>query len=105
MNTDNPIKMIPKETVKAVWCQIKLGHPIQAFFTEKYGLGIFRLSSHIQHESGQPKVRYNHLESAQRAAVAMHEKTGKTYRAYKCAYCKGFHIGKPTQYKKKKRRR
>lgn len=99
-NQDNTKpKIIPSQAIKAVYYQIKKGHPINDFFIEKHALGLFRPSSHIQHDTNEPKVKYGHMSTAESAAQRMHEKTGKTYNAYKCAYCKAFHIGKPAYHK------
>lgn len=101
-NENTKPKMIPKQAIKAFMCQLKHGHFINDFFIEKHMRGIFRPSSHIQHDTNQPKVKYGHYETALKAAERMHEKTGKTYNAYKCAYCEAFHIGKPAIKKKRR---
>ena len=93
MNTEP--KMIPKQVILAILCEIRHGNVIKDFFIEKHMLGIFRPSSHIQHNSGEPKVKYGHYATAEKAAQRMSEKYGKTFNPYKCAYCDGYHIGKP----------
>lgn len=57
----------------------------------------FNYRSHMR-QNGEPKIMYNHKESAMRAASEMQkrsEKRGepKTYSYYKCVFCDGYHIG------------
>ena len=40
------------------------------------------------------KVKYGHIESAQKAVEEMKKKAKNVLEAYKCNYCDGFHIGR-----------
>ena len=64
------------------------------FFITRNAWGGFSVCSHINQNTGQPKVTYNHLESAKKSAEAMSKKTGKHFSFYKCLFCDGYHIGK-----------
>jgi len=46
-----------------------------------------------EYGSCKRKVKYGHMESAEKAVVAMREKRGAKLEAYKCRYCDGFHVG------------
>ena len=48
------------------------------FFITRNAWGGFSVYSHINQHTGQPKVTYNHLESAKKSAEAMSKKTGNT---------------------------
>lgn len=39
------------------------------------------------------KVCYGHKETAEKAAVAMQNKTGDFYDAYECISCQAWHVG------------
>lgn len=43
--------------------------------------------------SFKPKVRYNTQPTAAKSASALTEKYGKVFDAYRCWFCKGWHIG------------
>ena len=64
------------------------------FFITRNAWGGVSVYSHINQHTGQPKVTYNHLESAKKSAEAMSKKTGKHFSFYKCLFCDGYHIGK-----------
>ena len=63
------------------------------YFITGNGLGLFDIRSHIN-ENAKEKVKYNTLESATKASIAMEKKYGNHYSIYKCIYCDGYHIGK-----------
>lgn len=75
------------------------------FFITGNAWGGFSINSHINQHTGQPKITYNHLESAQKAADKMGQKHNTHFSVYKCLYCDGYHIGKnrenKTDYDKK----
>lgn len=75
-----------KNLLKAIWFQYKFAG------LSRNSLGIFYRTSHAKDD--KPKVAYSTPESAQKASLAMHKKTGNTFSSYKCAYCDGYHIGK-----------
>lgn len=64
------------------------------FFVTRNAWGMFFKQSHIRQDTGKPKVSYNTLESAKRAAESMSKKYGKHFSVYKCIYCDGYHVGK-----------
>jgi hypothetical protein len=43
--------------------------------------------------SFKSKVRYNTQPTAAKSALALGEKTGREFDAYRCWFCKGYHIG------------
>ena len=43
--------------------------------------------------SFKPKVRYNTQPTAAKSALALAEKNGRPMDAYRCWFCKGWHIG------------
>lgn len=75
------------------------------FFITGNAWGGFSINSHINQHTGEPKITYNHLESAQKAADKMGQKHNTHFSVYKCLYCDGYHIGKnrenKTDYDKK----
>lgn len=64
------------------------------FFITGNAWGGFSINSHINQHTGEPKITYNHLESAQKAADKMSKKHNTHFSVYKCLYCDGYHIGK-----------
>lgn len=64
------------------------------FFITRNAWGAFSINSHINQHNGKPKVMYNTVEGALKAAEAMSKKTGKHFSFYKCLFCDGFHVGK-----------
>ena len=74
-------------------------------FISRNAWGAFSINSHINKHTGQPKVTYNHLETAMKSAEKMSQKHNTHFSVYKCLYCDGYHIGKnrdnKTDYDKK----
>ena len=56
-------------------------------------------NSHINQHTGQPKVMYNSVKSAQKAADSMSKKRGVHFSFYKCLFCDGYHVGKNRENK------
>ena len=75
------------------------------FFITGNAWGAFSVNSHINQHTGEPKITYNHLETALKSAEKMGQKNNTHFSAYKCLYCDGYHIGKnrdnKTDYDKK----
>ena len=63
-------------------------------FISRNAWGAFSINSHINQHTGQPKITYNHLESASKVANKMSQKHNTHFSIYKCLYCSGYHIGK-----------
>jgi len=63
------------------------------FFITGNALGLFSKRSHLNF-NGKPKVKYNTLKSANRAAEKMSNKLNTHFSVYKCIFCDGYHIGK-----------
>lgn len=40
------------------------------------------------------KIKYGHMETAEKAVESMRKKARNELQAYKCQYCDGFHIGR-----------
>lgn len=83
--------------IKGQW---PLRRAFRNFFITGNAWGLFSRNSHIAQGSGKPKVMFNTLPSADKAAASMQRKHGGEFRPYKCAFCDGYHIGKnraPTQ--------
>ena len=65
------------------------------FFVTRNAWGLFHKNSHIASYSGAPKIAYSSSVSSNKAANKMNQKYPEnTYRAYKCLWCDGYHIGK-----------
>jgi hypothetical protein len=64
------------------------------FFVTRNAWGLFSINSHVRADTGKEKVMYNTKESGLKAAKSLGEKTGKYFSVYKCAFCKGYHLGK-----------
>jgi len=64
------------------------------FFITGNAWGAFSINSHINQRTKEPKITYNHKESAKKAAEKMSEKHGVHFSYYKCLFCDGYHIGK-----------
>lgn len=64
------------------------------FFITGNAWGAFSINSHINQHTGQPKVMYNSVKSAQKAAENMTKKRGVHFSFYKCLFCDGYHVGK-----------
>lgn len=88
-------KIILKELVKAIVFQCKKEHAFRNIFITHNAFGILSKASHINTHTntGQEKVKYNSLASAQKAALKMSEKRQIPFRVYKCAFCTGYHVG------------
>ena len=82
--------------------QIKRKRFFRNFFITRNAWGAFSINSHISHNTGQPKITYNSIESAQKAAKKMGDKYGTHFSYYKCLFCDGYHIGKNRDNKVKK---
>ena len=63
-------------------------------FISRNALGAFSINSHINQHTGQPKITYNHFETAQKSAEKMSQKHNTHFSVYKCLFCDGYHIGK-----------
>lgn len=63
-------------------------------FISRNAWGAFSINSHINQHTGQPKITYNHLETALKSAEKMSEKHNIHFSVYKCLFCDGYHIGK-----------
>ena len=74
--------------------QVKRKRFFYNFFITRNAWGAFSINSHINQHTGQPKVKYNSIKSAQKAADSMAKKTEKHFSYYKCLFCDGYHIGK-----------
>ena len=82
---------------------LKFQLPVRRFFKNFFitgnGWGLFHKNSHINQSTGNPKVKYNSLGSAQKAATSMMLKHGKHFSVYRCVYCDGYHLGKNRENK------
>lgn len=85
---------IAKNTLKALKYQLPLSRMWRNFVVTRNAWGMFHKNSHIVQSTGKPKVMYNTIESAQKAAASMEKKYEGKFRPYKCVFCDGFHIGK-----------
>lgn len=85
-----------KEFIKALLFQMKSKNAFRNFFITHNAFGVFNIASHMNTHSneGKPKVMYNTLASAERAAENMGKKCNAHFSIYKCAYCTGYHIGR-----------
>ena len=96
-------------TFKNFWIwfkdQIKRKTFFRNFFITRNAWGAFSINSHINQHTGQPKVMYNTIKSAQKAAESMGKKHNTHFSYYKCLFCNGYHVGKnrdnKTEYDKK----
>lgn len=82
--------------------QIKRKRFFYNFFISRNAWGAFHINSHINQHTGQPKVTYNTLNTALKAAESMSKKYGAHFSTYKCLFCDGYHIGKNRDNKIKK---
>ena len=71
-----------------------LGRAFRNFIITRNAWGMFSINSHVSQKTGQPKIAYPTVESANRAAEKMGQKHGKHFSVYKCVFCDGYHIGK-----------
>jgi len=79
--------------------QVKRRRVFTNFFVTRNAWGAFSLNSHINQHTGQPKVMYNTIKSAQKSAEAMSKKHNTHFSYYKCLFCDGYHIGKNRENK------
>lgn len=88
----------PKITWKNFWIWFKDQFHRKRFFYNMFisrnAWGAFSINSHINQHTNQPKVTYNHLETALKSAEKMSKKHNTHFSVYKCLYCDGYHIGK-----------
>lgn len=88
----------PKIRFKNFWIwfkdQIQRKRAFYNFFISHNAFGAFSINSHIRASTGEPKITYNTIKSAQRAAEKMSIKYGKHFSTYKCLFCDGYHVGK-----------
>jgi hypothetical protein len=71
------------------------------FVITRNAWGLFHINSHIAQGTGKPKVSYNTRETAVKSAEAMEKKYEGVFRAYRCAHCGKFHVGK-NNYRRQK---
>ena len=83
-----------KYLIQAWLFQIFHKHAFKNIFITKNALGIMSINSHIRHFNGKEKVVYNSRKVAKKCAEALSKEKGLDFDYYKCAYCKGYHIGK-----------
>lgn len=69
------------------------------FFITRNAWGAFSINSHMNQHTGNPKVTYNTVEGAKKAADVMSKKRGVHFSYYKCLFCDGYHIGKNRENK------
>lgn len=74
--------------------QWKRGTFFKNFFITRNAWGAFHINSHINQHTGNPKVMYNTVKSAQKAAESMSKKHNTHFSYYKCLFCDGYHVGK-----------
>lgn len=94
------LKQIKYRNLK-IWLvdQIKRKRWFTNFFITRNAWGAFSINSHINQHTGQPKVMYNSVKSAQKAADSMSKKRGVHFSFYKCLFCDGYHVGKNMENK------
>ena len=94
------LKQIKYRNLK-IWLvdQIKRKRWFTNFFITRNAWGAFSINSHINQHTGQPKVIYNSVKSAQKAADSMSKKRGVHFSFYKCLFCDGYHVGKNRENK------
>lgn len=80
--------------IRALKYQLPLSRMWHNFVVTRNAWGMFHINSHIAQGSSKPKVMYNTLNTAEKAAASMQKKYGGQFRPYKCIFCDGFHIGK-----------
>jgi len=64
------------------------------FVITRNAWGLFHKNSHTAQKTGVAKVSYNTRETAVKSAEAMEKKYDGIFRAYRCAHCGKFHVGK-----------
>lgn len=83
-----------RNIILALRHQLPLKRMFRNFVVTRNAWGLFHKNSHIAQGTGKPKVQYNTLASAEKAAASMEKKYGGVFKPYKCVFCDGFHIGK-----------
>lgn len=91
--------MTAKNIFLALKGQLPWKRFFRSFFLTGNGWGLFSIHSHLNKRTGRPKIRYDSLEAAQRAAADLRCKFGGCISAYKCIYCDGYHIGHERCYR------
>ena len=87
--------MITWRNFKIWFCdQVRRKTWFRNFFITGNAWGAFSINSHINQGTGKPKIMYNTIEGARKAAEKMSEKHGVHFSFYKCLFCDGYHIGK-----------
>ena len=83
-----------KNIKESIIYQLKQKDWFEQIITKRNAWGIFSKYSH-QRKDGKIKQRYNTETSALKAVESMEKKYNNKYKCYRCAFCEGFHIGKP----------
>ena len=78
--------------------QLPFKRAFRNFFITGNAWGMFSKYSHIN-KNNNPKVKYNSIESAKKAAISIEKKNSVHYSVYKCVYCDGYHIGRNKENK------
>ncbi len=87
--------MITWRNFKIWFCdQVRRKTWFRNFFITGNAWGAFSINSHINQGTGKPKIMYNTINGAKKAAEKMSEKHGVHFSFYKCLFCDGYHIGK-----------
>lgn len=87
--------MITWRNFKIWFCdQVRRKTWFRNFFITGNAWGAFSINSHINQGTGKPKIMYNTIDGAKKAAEKMSEKHGVHFSFYKCLFCDGYHIGK-----------
>lgn len=75
-----------------IWLKEQLSHPHTLFRRKTWG--VFSVYAHVRRSDGKPKSASPTKVQALEAAKLMSHKYGGNYEAYKCLFCKGWHIAK-----------
>ncbi len=86
-----------KNWILAILHQIKAEHAFINIFITHNSFGIFSKYSH-ENKDGKPKVGYNTLQTANKAAESMSKKRNVDFKVYRCGWCGKYHIGRNNQY-------
>lgn len=82
------------QLLKAIKFQITSEDAFEQIFIKKNAWGILHKHSHFT-KDGKPKQKYNREQTALEASEKMQTKYSQVFKHYKCAFCEGYHIGKP----------
>lgn len=85
--------MKPKNIYLALRGQLPWNRFFRNFLVNGNGWGLFSIYSHINRKTGKPKIEYDSLQEARKAADSLRRKYGRNLSAYKCMFCDGYHIG------------